>query len=69
MKEAKLIEMRNKVESLGAALNKVIQELTNLRNLSIGTMQLVKKFPDYEKAIEELKKELTKKEKSKDGTV
>lgn len=69
MKEAKLIEMRNKVESLGAALNKVIQELTNLRDLSIGTMQLVKKFPDYEKAIEELKKELTKKEKSKDGTV
>ena len=69
MNEAKLIEMRNKVESLGAALNKVIQELTNLRDLSIGTMQLVKKFPDYEKAIEELKKELTKKEKSKDGTV
>mgnify|MGYP001446521746 FL=1 len=69
MKEAKLIEMRNKVESLGAALNKVIQELTNLRDLSIGTMQLVKKFPDYEKAIEKLKKELTKKEKSKDGTV
>ena len=69
MKEAKLIEMRNKVESLGTALNKVIQELTNLRDLSIGTMQLVKKFPDYEKAIEELKKELTKKEKSKDGTV
>lgn len=69
MKESKLIEMRNKVESLGAALNKVIQELTNLRDLSIGTMQLVKKFPGYEKAIEELKKELTKKEKSKDGTV
>ena len=69
MKESKLIEMRNKVESLGAALNKVIQELTNLRDLSIGTMQLVKKFPDYEKAIEELKKDLTKKEKSKDGTV
>jgi|TARA_B100000902_G_scaffold391563_1_gene442441 predicted ATP-grasp superfamily ATP-dependent carboligase len=69
MKESKLIEMRNKVESLGAALNKVIQELTNLRDLSIGTMQLVKKFPDYEKAIEKLKEELTKKEESKDGTV
>ena len=69
MKESKLIEMSNKIESIGAALNKVIQELTNLRDLSIGTMQLVKKFPDYEKAIEELKKELTKKEKSKDGTV
>jgi len=69
MKESKLIEMRNKVESLGAALNKVIQELTNLRDLSIGTMQLVKKFPNYEKAIEKLKEELTKKEESKDGTV
>ena len=29
MKESKLIEMSNKIESMGAALNRLIQELTN----------------------------------------
>ena len=35
MKESKLIEMSNKVESIGAALNRIIQELTNLKDLSL----------------------------------
>ena len=65
MKESKLIEMSNKIESMGAALNRIIQELTNLKDLSIGTMELVKCFPQYEKALAKLKKDLTtKKEKS-----
>ena len=41
--------------------------MANLKDLSIGTMSLLKKFPDYEKAIEELKKDLEKnKEKNKE---
>ena len=65
MKESKLIEMSNKIESMGAALNRLIQELTNLKDLSIGTMELIKCMPDYEKALDKLKKDLTtKKEKS-----
>jgi len=42
MKESKLIEMSNKIESIGSALNRIIQELTNLKDLSIGTMELMK---------------------------
>ena len=65
MKESKLIEMSNKIESMGAALNRLIQELTNLKDLSIGTMELIKCMPDYEEALDKLKKDLTtKKEKS-----
>jgi predicted ATP-grasp superfamily ATP-dependent carboligase len=65
MKESKLIEMSNKIESMGAALNRLIQELTNLKDLSIGTMELIKCMPDYEKALDKLKKDLTtKKEES-----
>tara|TARA_R100000963_G_C4606843_1_gene78582 strand:- start:4 stop:219 length:216 start_codon:yes stop_codon:yes gene_type:complete len=65
MKESKLIEMSNKIESIGAALNRIVQELTNLKDLSIGTMELIKCLPDYEKALKKLKKDLTtKKEKS-----
>ena len=34
MKESKLIEMSNKVDTIGAALNRMIQELNNLKDLS-----------------------------------
>ncbi len=65
MKESKLIEMNNRTEALGAAMNRLIQELTNLKDLSIGTMELIKNMPGYEKALKKLKKDLTeKKEKS-----
>jgi len=65
MKESKLIEMSNKIESIGAALNRIVQELTNLKDLSIGTMELIKCLPDYNKALKKLKKDLlTKKEES-----
>ena len=65
MKESKLIEMSNKIESMGVALNRLIQELTNLKDLSIGTMELIKCMPDYDEALDKLKKDLTtKKEES-----
>ena len=45
MKESKLIEMQKRIETLGAAVNRLVQELTHLKDLSVGTMELVKKFP------------------------
>ena len=65
MKEQKLIIMHNRVEKLGALMEGVLIELTNLRDLGVGTLETLKKMPGYEKAIEELKEELTK-EKEKD---
>lgn len=61
MKEQTLLEMKNKVETLGSVLSRMMQEMEHLRDLSIGTMELVKKFPDYDNAIEDLKKDLEKK--------
>lgn len=66
MKESKLIEMSNKIEQLGAVINKMINELTNLKDLSIGTLELVKKFPEYENALQTLKDQ-TKKDESIQG--
>ena len=60
MKESTLIEMQNKLETLGAAVTRLVNEVTNLKDLSIGTMELVKKLPDYEKALEELKEQYKK---------
>jgi regulator of replication initiation timing len=65
MKENKLIEMSNKIDTLGSAMNRVVQELTNLKDLSIGTMELIKEFPDYQLALDKLKESLTTKEEDK----
>ena len=68
MKESKLIEMQNRIEALGGAVTRLINEVNNLKDLSIGTMELVKKLPDYDKALEELK-EKYKKDKDKDESI
>ena len=60
MKEQKLIIMYNRVEKLGALMEGVLIELTNLRDLSVGTLETLKKIPGYKKAIKELTEELTK---------
>tara|TARA_B100001057_G_scaffold473591_1_gene538236 strand:- start:467 stop:688 length:222 start_codon:yes stop_codon:yes gene_type:complete len=64
MKESKLFEMQNKLESLGAAVNKLINEVANLKDLSVGTLELVKRLPDYEKALEILKDNYKKKKEN-----
>jgi len=68
MKESKLIEMQNRVEALGGAVTRLINEVNNLKDLSIGTMELVKKLPDYDKALEKLKEQY-KKDKDKDESI
>ena len=60
MKESKLIEMSNKIEQLGAILQKVITEMNNLKDLSIGLTELVKLLPDYNKALDKMKENLQK---------
>jgi predicted ATP-grasp superfamily ATP-dependent carboligase len=68
MKESKLIEMQNRVEALGGAVTRLINEVNNLKDLSIGTMELVKKLPDYDKALDDLKEQY-KKDKDKDESI
>ena len=74
MKESKLIEMQNKVKALTNVVQQMINEMTHLRELSIGTLETIKLMPNYKKAIESLKKEMEKnvkeKQKSKqNGTI
>ena len=52
-------QLESRVDTLGTIVDRLISELTNLKDLSIGTMQVVKKLPGYDEAIEDIKKELT----------
>ncbi len=65
MKEQELIKMRNQIETLGSVLQNIVHELDYMRNLSVGTMELVKQMPDYQAAMD-LLVEKTKKAISKD---
>lgn len=58
MKEQTLIEMKNKVEAQNRILQTLINEITHLRELSIGTLETVKLMPGYEDAIEVLKSKM-----------
>ena len=69
MKERTLLEMKNKIESIGRILQHLINENNHLRELSVGTLEAVKLMPGYDKAIEQLKERLTNKEKDKDGII
>ena len=62
MKESKLLEMQNKVASMSNVVQQLINEVMNLRELSVGTYETVKLLPGYDKAIEELKSNLAKKQ-------
>ena len=62
MKESKLIEMSNRVDTIGAAMNRVVQELNNLKDLAIGLTELIKLLPDYEDALEKMKQNLKEKQ-------
>jgi len=68
MKESTLLEMQNKIKAITSVLQQLINEQTHLRDLSVGTLEALKLMPGYEKAIEFLKKEVTKKEKE-DGAI
>ena len=58
MKENTLLEMKNKIKSMTNIIQQLINEVTHLRELSIGTLETIKLMPDYEDAIEALKKQM-----------
>ncbi len=55
MKESKLIEMQNKIQALTNVMQQIINEISHLRELSVGTLETVKLLPGYEEAIDKLK--------------
>jgi len=61
MKEQTLIEIKNKVETLGKLTQILMQETKNLKDLAVGTLETIKQMPDYEQAIEKLKEKMVEK--------
>jgi len=58
MKENTLLEMQNKIKALTNTMQQVLGEITHLRELSVGTLETIKLMPDYQDAIDALKKQM-----------
>tara|TARA_R110000744_G_scaffold181994_1_gene301192 strand:- start:51 stop:272 length:222 start_codon:yes stop_codon:yes gene_type:complete len=55
MKEQTLLEMKKKVDALTNVMRQVFNEIGNLRDLSVGTLETLKLMDGYTEAIEVLK--------------
>jgi hypothetical protein len=66
MKEQTLIETKNKVDALILAMRQITQQIDNLKDLSVGTLEILKNMPGYQDAVDQLKADvLTKREEKK----
>ena len=65
MKESKLIEMQNTIDALKRVMQQIMNELAHLRELSIGTLEVVKLMDSYDQALEILKDKVTTKPEDK----
>jgi len=54
MKESKLIEMQNKVESQTRVLQEIINELGQTRNIVVSLLEIVKNLKEYQPIIKQL---------------
>ena len=60
MRESSLIEMRNKVDALTRVIQRIIYDINETKDLSRGTLEVLKKIPGYKKAVDDLKTEIEK---------
>ena len=60
MKENTLIEMKNKIDALTRVMQQIIYDINETKDLSRGTLEVIKKIPGYKKAVDDLRKEVEK---------
>ena len=57
MKEQTLLEMKNKIETLGLINQKMIGEINQTATIALGVLETIKHMPGYDKAIERVKEQ------------
>lgn len=63
MKENKLILMARNLQRLEETVDQLIREVIRTQNMTIGTLEVIKRMEGYEKAVETLKEENEKESK------
>ena len=55
-KQSRVDNLEKRMASVTNVLQQLINELNNIKTISMGTLQAIKEMPDYDEAIEKLKK-------------
>lgn len=55
-KQSRLDNVEKRMAAMTNVMQQVINELTMIKDLSVGTLETIKLLPDYAEAIEKLKK-------------
>lgn len=48
-------KLKEQVDAMTRVIQQLINEINNTKDLSIGTLEVVKLMPDYDKALKDLK--------------
>ena len=65
MKESKLIEMQNKIKAMTNIIQQLLNEISHLRELGVGTLETLKLMPGYDQAIKDLQSNMEKQMKER----
>tara|TARA_A100000171_G_scaffold25157_1_gene23501 strand:+ start:318 stop:533 length:216 start_codon:yes stop_codon:yes gene_type:complete len=57
--------MKNKIDAMTRVMQQVINEISYLRELGVGSLETIKLMPGYEDAIEKLKTKMDEEVKQK----
>ena len=55
-KQSRTDALEKRMAAVTNVLQQLINELNNIKTISMGTLQTIKEMPDYDEAIEKLKK-------------
>lgn len=58
MKESELIQMKNQIKNVVGMQQAILSQMQNLKDLSIGTLETLKRMPGYQKAVDQLKEDI-----------
>ena len=64
-KQSRIDALEKRVAAMTNVIQQLIQESTNLRTLSFGTLETIKQMPGYDEALEKLKEKTTEKNNEK----
>ncbi len=57
-KQSRTDLLEKKVQALIGVVQRLLDENSYIKDLAVGTLETIKQMPDYEQAIEELKKKV-----------
>ena len=55
-KQSRVDNLEKRMAAVTNVLQQLINELNNVKTISMGTLQTIKEMPDYDEAIDKLKK-------------